>query len=62
MTVLVNVRSAKGRRTQFLVDERLLAKYPDDYVAVEPRKASQKKLDDVPVKTVDAVNVEPTKK
>lgn len=53
MTVLVNVRSAKGKRTQFLVDERLLAKYPDDYVAVEPRKASQKKLDDVPVKTVD---------
>lgn len=53
MTVLVNVRSAKGKRTQFLVDERLLAKYPDDYVTVEPRKASQKKLDDVPVKTVD---------
>lgn len=53
MTVLVNVRAAKGRRTQFLVDERLVAKYPDAYVVVEPRKASQKKLDDVPVKTVE---------
>lgn len=53
MVDLVNVRATKGKRKQFLVDARLVAKYPGDYEVVEPRKGSQKKLDDVPVKTVD---------
>lgn len=42
MADLVNVRSAKGKRTQFLVDKRLVEKYPDDYEAVEVKKPASK--------------------
>ena len=45
MADLVNVRSAKGKRTQFLVDRRLVEKYPDDYVVVEPKKPAAKKIE-----------------
>lgn len=54
MVDLVNVRSSKGRRKQFLVDARLVEKYPDDYVVVESKKPSSKK----DAKSVPAVNVE----
>ena len=42
MADLVNVRSAKGKRKQFLVDKRLVEKYPDDYEVVEPKKPASK--------------------
>lgn len=43
MADLVNVRSSQGRsHKQFLVDARLVAKYPDDYVVVESKKAPKK--------------------
>lgn len=42
MVDLVNVRSTKGKRKQFLVDKRLVEKYPDDYEVVEPRKPASK--------------------
>lgn len=42
MTDLVSVRSARGKRKQFLVDKRLVEKYPDDYEVVEPKKATSK--------------------
>lgn len=51
MADLVNARSAKGKRTQFLVDKRLVEKYPDDYEVVEPRKASKKT--ESPAKTAE---------
>lgn len=38
MVDLVNVRAAKGKRKQFLVDKRLAERYPDDYEVVEPKK------------------------
>ena len=42
MADLVNVRSAKGKRTQFLMDKRLVEKYPDDYEVVETKKPASK--------------------
>lgn len=51
MVDLVNVRSSKGRRKQFLVDARLVEKYPDDYVVVESKKPSSKK--DAPAKIAE---------
>lgn len=42
MAELVNVRSTKGKRKQFLVDKRLAEKYPDDYEVVEPKKPAAK--------------------
>lgn len=52
MTDLVNVRSAKGKRKQFLVDKRLVEKYPDDYEVVEPKKTTPKKTE-TPAKTAE---------
>ena len=49
MADLVNVRSAKGKRTQFLVDKRLVEKYPDDYEVVEAKKPASKTV----MKTVE---------
>lgn len=49
MADLVNVRSAKGKRTQFLLDKRLVEKYPEKYEVVDPKKPTAK----TPVKTAD---------
>ena len=44
MVDLVNVRSTQGRsHKQFLVDARLVEKYPDHYVVVEAKKPATKK-------------------
>lgn len=60
MADLVRVRSAKGKRTQFLISRGLFEKYPDHYVAVdEPSKAVAK--NDRPVSEAP-VNVGDTKK
>lgn len=42
MAELVNVRSTKGKRKQFLVDKRLAERYPDDYEVVETKKPASK--------------------
>lgn len=39
MADLVVARSAKGPKTEFRIDRRLVEKYPDDYVVVAPKKA-----------------------
>lgn len=59
MVDLVNVRATKGKRKQFLVDKRLVEKYPDDYEVVEEKKPAAKKTT---ATSEPAVNVEATKK
>lgn len=39
MADLIRARS-KARKREFLIDARLVAKYPDDYVPVKAKKAA----------------------
>jgi len=41
MSELVEVRSAKGPRTPYLIPRALFEKYPDDYVLVKHAKKAK---------------------